>query len=169
MTATDQMHDISQTSLLHLSLSFQAIYLIQEIVTLSFHYCNARVTFFGRKRIQSWVDGILHKDNRHSQVFEQGGIVKVMCTNHMKFLSQIKVCRCDDFTFLNANISAVDKYPMYNLQLYICVCIGFRALHPMHRPHAIGKLVAQTWDQEISEKCFANRHFVLVKEKINFE
>ena len=69
------MHDITQTSLLHLSLPFQATNLIQEILTLSFQDFKAKVTFFCSKWIQSRVDGILHKDNRLSQVFEQGGIV----------------------------------------------------------------------------------------------
>lgn len=69
------MHNITQTSLLHLSLSLQAINLIQEILTLSFQECKARVTFIRSKRIQSWVDGSLHKGNRFSQVFQQGGVV----------------------------------------------------------------------------------------------
>ena len=64
-----------------------------------------------------------------------------MRTNDVKFLSQVEICCCDNSTFLDANISAVDKYPKnvecYDLQLYICNCIGLRALHPMHRPYAI--------------------------------
>jgi hypothetical protein len=75
IAATDQMHNITQTSLLHLSILFQAINLIQEIVTLSFQDCKTEVTFFRSKRVQSRVDGSLHKGNHLSQIFEQGGIV----------------------------------------------------------------------------------------------
>ena len=93
----------------------------------------------------------------------------MMRTNDVKFQGQIKVCRCDYFTFLDANIITVDKYSdveWHDSQLYICVCIGLRAPHPMHISYAIYRLGAQTWGPEISEKCFANRHFVLVKGNI---
>ena len=69
------MHNITQTSLLHLSLLSQAINLFQEIVTLSLQDLKAKVTFFRSKRIQSRVDGGLQKGNRLEQVVEQGGIV----------------------------------------------------------------------------------------------
>lgn len=75
MAATNQMHNITQTSLLHLSLLYQTVNLFQEIVTLSLQDLKAKVTFFRSKRIQSRVDGGLHKGNRLLQVFEQGGIV----------------------------------------------------------------------------------------------
>ena len=75
VAVTDQMHNITQTSLLHLSLLSQATNFFQEIITLSFQDRNAEVTFFRSKRIQSRVDGGLHKGNRLEQVVEQGGIV----------------------------------------------------------------------------------------------
>lgn len=106
------MHNIVQTSFLHLSLPFQATNLIQKIITLSFQECKAKFTFLRRKRFQSRVDGSLHKGNSLSQVFQQGRILQIMCTNDVKFLGQVKVCRSDDFTFLDGSISA--KNLMFN-------------------------------------------------------
>jgi hypothetical protein len=64
------MHNITQTSVLHLSLPLQAVNLIQKIVTLSFQECKAKVTFVRSKGVQSRVDGSLHKGNSLSQVVE---------------------------------------------------------------------------------------------------
>ena len=73
--ATDQLHNIEQTFLLHLSLPFQATNLIQEILTLSLQDFTAILMFFSSKRIQSRVGSFLYKFNRLSQVLEQGGIM----------------------------------------------------------------------------------------------
>jgi len=109
---TYQIHNISQPPLLHISLLFQTINFREKIVTLSFQKCTAELEFFRSKGVQSRIRGILHKIYSLSQVFQQGGIVQEMRTNDVKFLGQLKVRRCDNFTLLDASMSAVGKHPI---------------------------------------------------------